>query len=146
MDKPTYGEHWPNYIKFLKWAIKYKHISWNNVYDVIILKTSKEIIWIAAIVDDDQNVKKKLGLEWIFIWWVNINPKYRLNWFWKKLVWETLNHIKKYYKWNIWLFTDNPIAKHIYTQYWFKVVWEIVNKYGDKEELMKKILLSTGIK
>ncbi len=129
-------------LKFIKSVTKIRKKSKNQIFNTLIIQEKTDFVWISSIIDDDRDVKKIYKLEeWIFIWWVYVNSNFRGKWLWKKLINITLEYIiNSWYKWNVYLFTNNPIAKKIYINFWFKKIKDIKDKYWNEEELFLKII------
>lgn len=137
MDCENYWEYGPDFLEFIDWVNKLRNQTKNDVFETLVLKIWDDFIATSSIVDDDQNIKEQLGLDGIFIWWVNVNPLFRGKWYGDRVFLSTLEHIKKSgYKWKVYLFTDNPVAKHMYEKHWFQTKTSIVNTHGMSEELM----------
>jgi RimJ/RimL family protein N-acetyltransferase len=107
------------FVKFVE-----KNIELPTPFQVFIAydRSINDIVGIASLIPDDQNVGKKLKLKGIWLGGVNIKREYRNKGYGKKLITyidEYLKNLKdKPIKVN--LFSNNPIAIRLYEKVGFK--------------------------
>jgi RimJ/RimL family protein N-acetyltransferase len=110
-------------------------------YTVFILFDSShnEVVGIASIIPDDQDVGKEFNLEGIWIGGVNIRREYRGAGYGKilfKNIDDYLNSIEKPFRAN--LFVNNPIALKIYEKYGYIPTGLKIVRHGQESVVCTK--------
>ncbi len=112
-------EDWRVFWEFVKQNIKLEY-----PFQVFIIynKSLNDVIGIASLIPDDQNVGKELNLKGIWLGWVNIKREYRNMGYGKKLLENIDNYLNNLINKPIQvnLFSNNPIAIYLYEKIGFK--------------------------